>query len=85
MTYTLKPLSEIKWTVIKKAIESERPLESALPKDSDENKSVVSLSSKSLDEETGVVVDPKREIRAKLYMGQVSRLRSSRACILKPD
>ena len=69
MSYTLKPLSRAHWDTLKEEIEKEE--------DTEEPQDMPGSETNSIAEDTrggkgkGIVLDASREVRLKLYTGQV--------------
>ena len=71
ITYVMKPLTDEKWVKIKEVI-AEDGDEVGNQEVRSETTSVNEVSTKVLQDGEGVIVDANRELRAKLYTGQVS-------------
>ncbi|KAJ7593470.1 phosphatases II [Mycena floridula] len=71
--YTLRPLSDAGWSAMREAIEHEKPPvvndDEAMP--TSESNSIYDGTGSIKKPKSGVVLDASREVRMKLYMGQV--------------
>lgn len=71
-SYTLRPLSDAKWARVREKVEQAAP---KVPVESTVKSETTSIAdaTQTVNADNGVIVDAARELRVKLYMGQVCR------------
>jgi hypothetical protein len=75
--YTMQPLSQSNWDTIRTEIERDDLKQTVEGTAVEAEDASIHDATKKVDPKEGIVIDANRELRVKLYMGQVSRSLSS--------